>query len=135
MHPSSASHLEAAAHSRRSLVAAYIKSVKTLRRYDGPQLVEVIDDIDQHYIGMQMPDEQMLFVHAPLERIGAFRDGQCDLRSLLKCSGEDRWYMSDWPGPSPDRLLLHIHAGPLTNNALLPKEGFFLPPTNSAHAS
>ena len=135
MHPSPTAHFEAAARSQRSPVAAYIKSVETLCYYDGPQLVEVTDDIDQHYIGMRMPDDQMLFVHASLERIGAFRDGQCDLRTLLKFAGENRWYMSDWSERSPDRLLLHVHAGPLTNNALLPEEGFFLPPSNGAHAS
>ena len=120
-------------HAPASPVAAYIADIKTLLYYDGPQLVEITDDIQQHYIGMAMPDDQMLLVQPSSCRLAEFHQGERDLRSLIKEAGEGRWFMADWPTGS--QLIMHGHEGPLTNEALLPDPGLFIrstPPPQEA---
>ena len=105
-------------------VVAYVADMETLLYDDGPQLVRITDDTRQEYIGMSMPDDQLLLVQPSPERLTEFREGACDLRQLVQEAGETLWYMADWP--TRERLFLHRHAGPLTNESLLPDAGLFL---------
>ena len=74
-----------------------IRHASTLYYYDGPQVVEALDDIGGRYIAVMIePDEvadRYVVAGTPPELLRRFKVGALDLRSLLLESAKEEWFI------------------------------------------
>lgn len=107
-----------------------VRYSSTLLYYDGLQLFEARDAIGGHYLAMLVDQsidvDQYLVVGVSPEKLGRFRLGEFDLRSLILDLGREAWYLTTIADDLDHTLRLAPQSDPLQDSSLLPDEGFFL---------
>jgi hypothetical protein len=107
-----------------------IRHKATLYYYDGPQVFEACDGIGGHYIAVMVePDgvqDRYLVAGVEPERLGQFRNGTLDLRSLLTERGDEEWFLAKVNGGLDAPLALEPQPTALAASSYLPEPGFLL---------
>ena len=108
-----------------------IRHTATLYYYDGPQVFEARDDVGGHYIAVMVePDagqDQYLVACVEPERLGQFRIGTLDLRSLITERANEEWFLARANGGLDESLALQPQTSALAASSYLPDPGFLLP--------
>ena len=103
---------------------------ETLDYYDGVQLFEAIDTHGGPYVGMMVDTvggiDRYLVIGTTSERIGEFRTGAVDLRTLLLEGAVQGWYLAHVADEFAKPLTLEEHDEPVEETDFLPEYGFFL---------
>lgn len=108
-----------------------IRRHATLFHYDGPQVVEARDPAERPCIILMIEPQNgvphCLAVDVDPLRLGQFRRGFVDLRTLLVDRPAPGWYLAAVPDLWTDPLQLQPGKGPLEDTSFLPDPGFVLP--------
>lgn len=110
-----------------------IRHFSTLFYYDGPQVFEARDADGRRYVAVLIePDStdgggRYLVTGVESERLGLFRSGGVDLRSLLVESDRDERYVATADAGIDQPLQLEKMTEPIEDCGLLPDSGFLLP--------
>ena len=109
-----------------------IRHFRTLFYYDGPQVFEARDADGRHYVVVLVDSdsiggERYLVTGVVPERLGLFRSGGLDLRSLLFESDREERYVATADAGLDQPLLLERLTDPIEDGGLLPDSGFLLP--------
>ena len=107
-----------------------IQPTETLVYYDGVEVFAGQDSIGGHYVGMIIDTldavDRYLVTGVSPERLGEFRSGVLDLRTLFLEAPGGEWYITRADGESGQPLVLEPQAGSLLATDFLPEEGFLL---------
>lgn len=108
-----------------------IRHFSTLFYYDGPQVFEAHDADGRHYVAVLVDSdsiggERYLVTGVIPERLGLFRSGGLDLRSLLVESNREERYMATADAGLDQPLMLEKLTEPIEDGGLLPDSGFLL---------
>ncbi len=108
-----------------------IRHFRTLFYYDGPQVFEARDADGRHYVVVLVDSdsiggERYLVTGVVPERLGLFRSGGLDLRSLLVESDRGDRYVATADAGLDQPLLLEKLTDPIEDGGLLPDSGFLL---------
>jgi hypothetical protein len=107
-----------------------IRHTATLYYYDGPQVFEARDGVGGHYIAVMVePDggqDRYLVAQVEPVRLGQYRSGTLDLRSLLTERCEEEWFLAKANGALDAPLALQPQGTALVASSYLPEPGFVL---------
>ena len=110
-----------------------IRHFSTLFYYAGPQIFEARDADGRHYVAVLVDSDSIdggvryLVTGVAPERLGLFRSGVLDLRSLLVESDREERYVATADAGLDQPLQLDKLTEPIEDGGLLPDSGFLLP--------
>ena len=110
-----------------------IRHFSTLFYYDGPQVFEARDADGRRYVAVLIDSDSIggggryLVTGVEPERLGLFRSGGLDLRSLLVESDREERYLATADAGIDHPLQLEKLREPIEDCGLLPDSGFLLP--------
>ncbi len=107
-----------------------IRHTDTLVYYDGVQVFEGRDPIGGHYVGVMIDSlkdgDVYLVTGVDPFRLGQFRRGTLDLRTLLLEGSKYGWYTTCAYDDLMQSLVLEVQSGLLAEKDFLPDDGFLL---------